>query len=63
MKLTYPPGATPLDPNEILGLLPSTIAIQADLNELEQANILDAERWALSRRMRPANHVLGGMLR
>ena len=33
VKLVYPPGATPLNPNEIEGLLPSGIATQEDLNE------------------------------
>jgi fido (protein-threonine AMPylation protein) len=49
MKFDYPAGATPLDPNEVDGLLPMHISLQAELNEWEQANILDAERW-LSRR-------------
>jgi Fic-DOC domain mobile mystery protein B len=46
MKLEYAPGATPLDPDEINGLLPSHITTQGQLNEWEAANILRAEEWA-----------------
>lgn len=46
----YPPGATPLDPAEIEGLIPSSISTQAELNEFEQANILEAQKWLLSAR-------------
>lgn len=46
----YAPGATPLDPDEAAGLLPSHIANHAQLNEWEMINILEGERWAFSRR-------------
>lgn len=52
MKFTYPEGATPLDRGETEGLIPSSIATQAELNAFEQANILEAERWALGGRRR-----------
>jgi Fic-DOC domain mobile mystery protein B len=51
MKLIYPPGATPLDPNEIEGLIPN-IALQSELNAREEENIIQARRWALSARNR-----------
>lgn len=51
MKLSYPPGATPLDPNEIGGLIPN-IGLQSELNAREEDNILKARRWALSPRNR-----------
>lgn len=38
-------GDTPLDPNEIEGLIPS-LRTQADLNRVELQNILRAVRWA-----------------
>lgn len=41
----YPPGATPLDPDEISGLIPKHITTQSQLNEWEQVNILEAEKW------------------
>lgn len=50
MKLEYPDGATPLDPNELEGLIPSYIATQGELNSAENANILQAEIWLLSKR-------------
>lgn len=41
----YPPGATPLDLDEANGLIPQHITTQGQLNEWEQANILEAEKW------------------
>lgn len=42
-------ASTPLTPEEQEGLIPSYITLRAELNEAEQANILDAEEWAFSR--------------
>lgn len=42
----YPHGATPLDPDEANGLIPKHITTQGQLNEWEQVNILEAEKWA-----------------
>lgn len=39
------PDATPLDPDEAEGLIPEHITTQAQLNEWEQANIIEAEKW------------------
>lgn len=39
-------GATPLDPDEAEGLIPTHITTLEELNEWEQANILRGERWA-----------------
>ena len=44
------PGNTPLDPDEALGLIPLHVTNQAELNQAEQANILEALSWATSRR-------------
>ena len=46
----YPPGATPLDPDEAAGLIPRHITQHAQLNEWEMANILEGERWAFARK-------------
>jgi Fic-DOC domain mobile mystery protein B len=46
------PGATPLDPNEVDGLLPPHITTQEQLNEWEQANIARAMAWLASARKR-----------
>lgn len=45
IDLRYPSGATPLDPDEIEGLLPDHIQMQGELNAWEQTNILYAEAW------------------
>ncbi|MDT3737296.1 MAG: mobile mystery protein B [Denitratisoma sp.] len=52
MNLDYPPGATPLDPDEAAGLIPSHIANHGQLNEWEMVNIIEGERWAFGRRHR-----------
>ncbi|MFN8790901.1 MAG: mobile mystery protein B [Bdellovibrionales bacterium] len=49
-KLEYPPGATPLNPNEVAGLKLSYISTQKELNAAEQDNILQGETWAFSRK-------------
>ena len=46
-KLTYAPGATLLDPDEINGLIPKYISNQSELNILEQSNILSGKNWGL----------------
>jgi Fic-DOC domain mobile mystery protein B len=46
----YPPGATPLDPDEMNGLIPDYISTQAELNLLEHENILEAQSWAYKKR-------------
>ena len=50
LNLDYPDGATPLDPDEIAGLIPAHISNQGQLNEWEQANITEGEQWAFGRR-------------
>ncbi len=48
MKLIYIPGQTPLDPDEIDGLIPQHITLQRELNEFEQQNITKAAAKYLS---------------
>ena len=43
-------GETPLTPDELQGLKPS-LSTRAQLNELEQANILEARLWAMRPRV------------
>lgn len=52
MEFKYPPGATPLDPDEAAGLVPTHITTQSDLNAWEQTNILQGERWASRQKSR-----------
>lgn len=49
MRMAYPEGATPLDPETLDGLLPN-LTTQGELNEFEARNILQGERWALRAR-------------
>jgi Fic-DOC domain mobile mystery protein B len=42
-------AATPLSPEEREGLIPAYITLRGELNEAEQANILEAEEWAFAR--------------
>lgn len=49
-QMEYPPGATPLNPNEITGLIPTYISTQRELNAVEQANIIEGERWAFAKK-------------
>jgi Fic-DOC domain mobile mystery protein B len=50
MNFEYPPGATPIDPDEAAGLIPAHVRLQSELNEYEEANILEAAEWVFSRR-------------
>ena len=43
-------GRTELTEEESEGLIPSYITLRSELNEAEQANILDAEGWAFARK-------------
>jgi Fic-DOC domain mobile mystery protein B len=48
--IEYAPGSTPLDPDELLGLIPDYISTQGELNTLEQTNILEAKTWIFSKK-------------
>jgi Fic-DOC domain mobile mystery protein B len=50
LKLEYPAGATPIDPNEAAGLIPTHLTLQRQLDEYEEGNIIEATEWAYSRR-------------
>jgi len=43
-------ASTPLTEEEQEELLPSYITLRSEINEAEQANILEAEKWALARK-------------
>jgi Fic-DOC domain mobile mystery protein B len=47
---TEPDGATPLDYEDIQGLLRTDIALRSELNLAEAENIASAQSWAFSRR-------------
>lgn len=46
LTIEHPDGATPLDPNEMDGLIPDYITTQSELNALERDNVLEAQVWA-----------------
>jgi Fic-DOC domain mobile mystery protein B len=50
MHIDYPPGATPLDADELASLVPGHITTQGELNEWEQANIVQGDQWARKQR-------------
>lgn len=45
LKPRHAPGATPLDPDEVAGLIPHAVTTQEELNLFESENILEAEAW------------------
>lgn len=45
IKLEYPEGATPIDPNEAAGLLLTHITTREELDRWEQDNIIEALGW------------------
>ena len=45
-----PEGATPLEPDELVGLIPTWVSNRAELNEVEQENIVEAMRWAFGQK-------------
>lgn len=49
IRIDYPPGATPLSPDDLKGLIPTYITTQGQLNVLEQDNIKDAVLWVQSK--------------
>ena len=50
---------TPLTPEGRQGLIPTYITTRAELNEAEQENIAEADRWAFSRKRGDAVDVIG----
>jgi Fic-DOC domain mobile mystery protein B len=52
MDFAYPPGATPLNPQEIQGLIPTHITTRAELDRWEQDNINEALSWVENHRHR-----------
>jgi Fic-DOC domain mobile mystery protein B len=52
LRIDYPDGATPLDPDDMEGLIPTHITNQGQLNEWEFVNVVKGEEWAFRRRRR-----------
>jgi Fic-DOC domain mobile mystery protein B len=45
-------GATPLDPDESEGLIPTHVTTREELNRLEQENIVEAMQWLATARLK-----------
>ena len=58
MPFQHSPGATPINHNEIDGLIPIHINTQEQLNEWEQQNILQAELWIMKKKKLGLNKIL-----
>ena len=56
-NIEYPPGATPLDADELASLIPGHITTQGELNEWEQLNIVQGEAWARKQRKEILNEA------
>lgn len=46
-------SATLVDPDEMAGLIPQHVTTQAELNEWEQANIIQAKLWFSNKSLKP----------
>ena len=55
---TEPEGATPLDPDEIEGLIYSHIETRDELNALENANVADCLVWLSSQPTLSSEEIL-----
>jgi Fic-DOC domain mobile mystery protein B len=62
MKFDLPEGATPIDADEALGLIPA-IATQGELNDFEAANIVEGATWARRSRKIKSSLLDQGTLR
>src|SRR3989337_2887575 len=52
MKFKYPIGSTPINSDELKGLIPKHITTQEELNAWESENILEAKLWAFKLKKR-----------
>jgi fido (protein-threonine AMPylation protein) len=57
INLDCPPGATPLDADELASLIPGHITTQGELDEWEQLNILQGESWVRKQRKEILNEA------
>jgi len=53
MRFTYAKGVTSYMEGDTGNLIPQHITLQSELNEWEQANILEAEQWIFGRSNKP----------
>jgi hypothetical protein len=53
MRFEYAPCATPIDVDETKGPIPAHLALQSELNEYEESNILEARPMPRQREETP----------
>jgi fido (protein-threonine AMPylation protein) len=58
LELDYIDGQTPIDEDEIEGLIISSIATRGELDEFEQQNIEQTVQWTLMRNFKQLKHRL-----
>jgi Fic-DOC domain mobile mystery protein B len=63
LELDYVNGQTPLDEEEIAGLLIPTIATRGELDEFEQQNIEQAVQWIMGKTFKPDLIFTEGFIR
>lgn len=63
LELDYVKGQTPLDEEEIAGLLIPTIATRGELDEFEQQNIEQAVQWIMGKTFKPDLIFTEGFIR
>lgn len=63
LGIPYTPGQTPLDEDEVDGLLIPTIATHGELDEFEQQNIEQAIQWTLERKFKQVQLLQGDFIK
>jgi len=56
-------GATPLGPDDLVGLIPTAVATRQELNEVERENVEDAMIWAFGRKWTPESLLSDKVMR
>jgi hypothetical protein len=63
LNLNLIDGQTPLDEDEIDGLLIPSISNRGELDEFEQQNIEEAVQWSITRNIKPQTVLSESLLR
>jgi len=58
-----PPGATPLDHEDLVGLIPSGITTREALDQVEAKNIVRAQVWAVNQKWTTSKLLTSSMMR
>lgn len=63
LKFEYKPGQTPLEEDEIEGLLLKTISTQGELDQIEQQNIEKGILWSINQKPKPVDILTEGFIK